>query len=271
MLIKKIYEIVSIGRGVIQNITPENLLLIKEESVSEHNETSNKQGGSEQLNEFFHVTEEEHTYLTEIVENDTIGFILETLESILYVAPDITNFTITPSVVEIGTTVTDITLNWNLNKTFTSLSINNGVGSITPSLLTLALSSLSLTANTTYTITGGDGTNTDSASTALNFRSRRWWGTSALDTFTGADILDLQNNELATNRQQTRTINGGGDYIWFAFPTSFGIPTYVVNGLPNTAFTRTTVSHTNESGNTQDYYVIRTNTVQNGTLTIQIL
>ena len=203
--------------------------------------------------------------------NGSITTVQEALDSLLYVTPDITNFTITPSIVEIGTVVTNVTLNWNLNKTFTSLSINNGVGAIAPSLLTLALSSLSLSSNTTYTITGGDGTNTDSASASLNFRSRRWWGTSALDTFTGADILDLQNSELATNRQQTRTINGGGNYIWFAFPTSFGVPSFVVNGLPNTAFTTSTVSHTNAAGNTQNYYVIRTNTVQNGTLTIQIL
>jgi hypothetical protein len=234
-----------------------------------HNDLEDIQGGTEE--ERYHLTETEHTYLTDIVSNDTIGLILETLDTILYVEPDITNFSITPNIVEIGTTVTDITLNWNLNKTFTFLSINNGVGSITPSLLTLALSGLSLSSNTTYTITGGDGTNTDSASTSLNFRSRRWWGTSALDTFTGTDILDLQNSELATNRQQTRTINGGGDYIWFAFPTSFGLPSFVVNGLPNTAFTIQTASHTNASGNTQNYYVIRTNTVQNGTLTIQIL
>lgn len=204
-------------------------------------------------------------------ENGVITNVQEALDSLLYVSPDITNLSITPSIVEIGTTITDATLNWNLNKTFTSLSINNGVGSIASNLLTIALNSLALTTNTTYTITGSDGTNTDNASVTLNFRSRKWWGTNALNTFTGANILSLQNNELATNRQQTRTINGGGEYIWFAFPTSFGVPSFIVNGLPNTAFTTQTVSHTNASGNTQDYYVIRTNTVQNGTLTIQIL
>jgi len=203
--------------------------------------------------------------------NGSITNVKEALDSLLYVAPDITGFSITPNLVEIGTIVNTITLNWNLNKIFTSLSINNGVGAITPNLLTLTLNSLSLSSNTTYTITGGDGTNNDSASATINFRSRRWWGTSVLDTFTGADILTLQNDELATNRQQTRAINGDGKYIWFAFPTSFGVPSFVVNGLPNSAFTISTVSHTNQSGNTQNYYVIRTNTVQNGTLTIQIL
>jgi hypothetical protein len=245
--------------------------------ISVHNQLSGLNEG-----DYLHLTEEEKSKILLQLENnidaskvtyinDSITNVQEALDSLLYVSPDITNFSITPSIVEIGTTVDNTTLNWSLNKTFTSLSINNGVGSIAPNLLTIALNSLALTTNTTYTITGSDSTNTDNASATLNFRSRRWWGTSALNTFTGANILSLQNSELATNRQQTRTINGGGEYIWFTFPTSFGIPSFVVNGLPNTAFTTQTISHTNASGNTQNYYVIRTNTVQNGTLTIQIL
>lgn len=193
------------------------------------------------------------------------------LDEILYVAPVISNFTASPNDVEIGTTITSITLNWNLNKTFTSLSINQGIGAITPSLTNFTHTPISLTSNTTYTITGGDGTNTTTANRSISFRARRWWGTSPLDTFNSSDILTLQNSELASNRQQTRTINGGGNYIWFAFPTSFGTPNFVVNGLPNTAFTTTTISHTNALGHTQNYFVIRTNTVQFGTLTIQLL
>lgn len=203
--------------------------------------------------------------------NGPFNTVAEALDSLLYIAPDITNFSVSPNIVEIGTTVSELTFSWNLNKIFTSLSINNGIGSVTPSLLTLDVEDLTLTSNTIFTITGGDGMNNDSASASLNFRSKRWWGTSPLSTLTGTDILNLQNSELATGRQQTRTINGGGNYIWFAFPTSFGLPSFVVNGLPNTAFTLQTVSHTNESGNTQNYYVIRTDTIQNGTLTIQVI
>lgn len=203
--------------------------------------------------------------------NGSITNVQEALDLLLYTAPDISNFNIAPSVVEIGVVVDEIDLSWSLNKPFTSLSINNGIGSIIPSLTSLNVTSLSLSGNTTYTITGGDGENTDSASATLNFRAKRWWGISPLSTFTGADILTLQNSELSTNRQQVRTFNGGGQYMWFAFPTSYGLPTFVVNGLPSTAFVTETVSHTNESGHTQNYYVIRTTTVQNGTLTTQIL
>jgi hypothetical protein len=203
--------------------------------------------------------------------NGSITNVQQALDLLLYTAPDISNFNITPNVVEIGTTVTAVDLSWALNKVFTDLQIDNGVGVITPSLTSLNIPSLSLVANTTFTITGGDGTNTDAASATLNFRAKRWWGTSPLATFTGADILNLQNSELSTNRQQVRTFNGGGQYMWFAFPVSYGLPTFLVNGLPSTAYVTETVSHTNESGHTQNYYVTRTITVQNGTLTTQIL
>lgn len=202
--------------------------------------------------------------------NGSFTTVQQALDSLLYVVPNISGFSISPNIVEIGTTVSSIILNWVLNKTFTSLSINNGIGAIAPSLLTRT-QNVSLIANTTFTITGGDGVNVDSESAGLSFRSRRWWGTNTSDTLTSADILALASGELSTNRQQIRTINGGGKYIWFAFPTSYGLPNFVVNGLPSTAFITSIISHTNASGNTQNYYVIRTTTVQNGTLTIQIL
>jgi hypothetical protein len=202
--------------------------------------------------------------------NGSFTNVEEALDSLFYINPNISGFSINPNVVEIGTTVPIVTLNWALNKIFTSLSINNGIGVITPNLLTRT-QNVSLTTNTTFTITGGDGVNVDSESAGLSFRSRRWWGTNASPTLNNDDIFDLFNNELSTSRQQIRTINGGGQYIWFAFPTSYGVPSFLINNLPNTSFVTTTIPHTNTSGNTQNYYVIRTTTVQNGTLTIQIL
>jgi hypothetical protein len=71
----------------------------------EHNTTSNKQGGDDDLDEFYHLTENEHGYLTDVVSNDTIGKILEVIaEPPVYIAPNssITNVTQTA---EIGSTV----------------------------------------------------------------------------------------------------------------------------------------------------------------------
>ncbi|MFA5035130.1 MAG: hypothetical protein WC500_05070, partial [Candidatus Margulisiibacteriota bacterium] len=58
------------------------------------------------------------------------------LDYLLYVNPSITSFTNTVNQVEIGTTVASTTLNWTINKSVTSESLNQGIGFITPSLRT---------------------------------------------------------------------------------------------------------------------------------------
>src|SRR5690606_1942390 len=82
----------------------------------EHNTTSNKQGGDDDLDEFYHLTENEHTYLTDVVSNDTIGKILEVIaEPPVYIAPNssITNVTQTA---EIGSSVSiSLTQTFNQN------------------------------------------------------------------------------------------------------------------------------------------------------------
>ena len=51
----------------------------------------------------------------------------------------------------------------------------------------------------------------------------------------------------------------------FAWPTSFGTPAFVVNGLPNTAFTliSSAFSFTNANGYVNTYDVWISNTAQN--------
>ena len=70
-------------------------------------------------------------------------------------------------------------------------------------------------------------------------------------------------------------INGGGMYLVFAWPSVFGTPSFVVNGLLSTAFTKVRGvsnlnSFTNELGFTSNYDVWVSNTAQNSPLTIII-
>lgn len=193
------------------------------------------------------------------------------LDQLLYVAPDITGFVNNINIVEKGQTITSVFLNWALNKPMTSLSLNNGIGSIPADSNSYTHSGQSITSNRTYTLTAGDGTGTDSASTSIQFQDKRYWGTSPNATLDSAGILGLGSSEFATTRQTTKTINGGGQYIHILTPVSQGLPSFKVNGLDNNAFTITTVSFTNASGFTSNYYDSRTNTVQFGSLQIQIL
>src|SRR5690606_29814495 len=71
----------------------------------EHNTTSNKQGGDDDLDEFYHLTENEHGYLTDVVSNDTIGKILEVIaEPPVYIAPN-SNLNNVTQTAEIGSSV----------------------------------------------------------------------------------------------------------------------------------------------------------------------
>jgi hypothetical protein len=64
-------------------------------------------------------------------------------------------------------------------------------------------------------------------------------------------------------------INGTGQYLVFAWPSSYGTPTFTINGLPNTAWTKigTSISFTNMNSYVNTYDVWISNTAQNSPIT----
>jgi hypothetical protein len=132
--------------------------------------------------------------------------------------------------------------------------------------------------NTTFSMTAGDGVSVASSSTTVSWFNARYWGVSAtFGPITSPTILALNGagvgsgKELASSRVQTRNgINGGGEYLVFAWPTSFGTPAFVINGLPNTAFTKVDsgYSFVNAYGYTTAYDVWMSNTVQNSPISL---
>lgn len=187
------------------------------------------------------------------------------LNALLYVAPKINSFSNTVNTVEIGQTITAVTLAWTLNKTMTSLSLNQSIGSVLGTT-SKVLSGLSLTSGITYTLTAGDGENTAAASTSVVFDPKRYWGVSASDSLTSAEVLALGNSEFATSFGKSITYNAtGGKYPYYAFPATFGTPSAVtVGGLAFSDFSVDVVSVTNASGYTQNYNVIRFSNIQTG-------
>lgn len=85
----------------------------------------------------------------------------------------------------------------------------------------------------TWTLTGDDGGGAANDVATLTFLPRVFWGTGPDGLSTEGDIEGLANSQL----QATRDINfsespGGADHIYYAFPSAFGAPTFVVNGFP---------------------------------------
>jgi hypothetical protein len=197
-------------------------------------------------------------------DNATYSTVQAALDALLYVAPHIASFTNSVGTVEIGTTVSAVTLAWTLNKTMTSLALDHGIGSVL-GLASKSLTGLTLTTDTTYTLTAGDGQNTTSAQTTIAFRNRRYWGAVDSESLDNAGILAL-SSEFATDYQKSVTYDAtGGKYLYYAFPASFGTPSHVtVGGLSFSDFTVSAMSFTNASGHTETYNVIRLNNRQTG-------
>ena len=168
--------------------------------------------------------------------------------------------------VEKGVTVSTVTFNWATTGNITSQVINNGVGSITPGTFAKVLTGLNLTANTTWTLTVGDGTNTMARNTAISFMNKIYWGVSTLETLTDSNIIAL-NSQFSTSRIQSRTLDAsGGKYLYFIMPTSFGCNTskFKIGGLFNSDWQVTTRSFVNASGYAESYMIFRSTNIQTG-------
>lgn len=168
---------------------------------------------------------------------------------------------------EIGEVVIDVILSWTLSKQaisriFTSgplLGLELGPGGSD----TYTHSDANLTSNTTYTLTVDDSRTISGSSTTVRFTNRRYWGTNQNQILEDADILNLAS-ELAFDRKKTWTQNGGGEYIYFCYPASWGTATFTVNGLLNTAWTLSIQDHVNQWGVSTSYHIYRTNDIQFG-------
>jgi len=199
--------------------------------------------------------------------NSTYDTVKKALDYLLYSAPLISSFTNNVNIAEIGSTVANVNLNWAVNKTMVSQSINNGVGAIDVGVTTKQLTALNITTATSWALTVTDDVNATAVkTTSIAFQNKRYWGTSANDVLTNAQILAL-GSEFATSSVTTKALDAsGGKYLYFAVPTSFALDVskFKIGGLSNSDWVKTTISFTNASGYTSSYDVFRSGNLQTG-------
>lgn len=204
--------------------------------------------------------------------------------------------TLSWSVVKKANVISSIVVNGN-----TITATGDSQSGTTPATATHSLLYGSTTQETqVFTMSVNDGTTPKNATTTLIWRHKIYWGkinlsavpsypnpnltttpgakASVTSFITSAMILALSGagvgtgNALATSYVKTYDgINGAGQYLIFAHPTVFGgSPTFKVNGLPNTAFTKVwdTLPLTTEFGLTVNYDVWISNTAQNSPIAL---
>jgi hypothetical protein len=187
----------------------------------------------------------------------------------LYQAPYIASLTNTTPTNYLGQTVTSVTVNWTLggpaitNQTLTGASL----------ILTDRTHTFSgtWTNDASWTLSITDGITPSSANTGITFYVQKFYGTTSDAVPTAADIhtgsSSWQTQSSGNRGLGSTSITGGKNYIFYAYPASWGYVQIYVNSFGST-WNTSTASITNAYGNIQNYTVYTSPTTIVGTITI---
>lgn len=182
------------------------------------------------------------------------------IDDLAYTKIAINSLTATNSSNEIGATVTASDIAWALNKEPKTQKIKFGAEQeeiLDKALRKKSYTGKSLKTNTNIVLTVTDERDAVvSRTVGITFQPKVYWGKTNKEQLENADILALEGSSLAGGRGRTFTVNAGeGEKIVYAFPTSFGTPTFNVGGFDGGFKKARTLEFTNASGYKQSYDV----------------
>ena len=188
-----------------------------------------------------------------------------------YVPIAITSFTNHKNTVEIGTKITDVILNWALNKDPQVMTIDSET--ITPlTTRTKTYSGQNITTNKTYTLKVTDEKDaTATKTTSITFLNGVYWGAKAAPgSYDSAFILGLSKG-LQSNKNKTFTVDAAaGQHIFYALPARYGACTFNVGGFDG-GFTKvSTIEFTNASGYKENYDIYKSVNAGLGNTTVTV-
>jgi len=196
----------------------------------------------------------------------------EIFDYLLFAPMTINSFT-TPTILFENRASTDasadftILWSWALSKAIVSPGSQTltGPGTMTPVSLVLAdrsklvtMTDFNTTSNFTLTVTDELGTPT-SAIVPITFTNKIYYGDAAIPgAIDSTFILSLTGSLQSTNTKTIASDTDATKYFWFATPTAYGTPTFMVGAFPMDMQTPVAVSpFTNSLGHTENYNVYR--------------
>lgn len=198
-------------------------------------------------------------------------------DDLTYTPISISSFTVSPSSVENGSTVSSVTFSYTLSKAAESAALDGVNVALSGKTGTFGLVNLSLESKKTWTLSvtdrgsASESPHSASRSATLDFYWKRHWGVAAEATPDAAFILGLASGELASSRGKTFTVTAGsGQYIWYAYPKSWGAAGFKVGGFDGGFQLVGTVNHVNASGAKAEYYVYRSDNPSLGATTVVV-
>lgn len=189
---------------------------------------------------------------------EEVEILKKQMEDILYEPISITSFTHNKQALERGVTVTDVTLSWKTNKVPTTLTLD-GV-TLGTSTTSKALTGLSITYdnNKTWTLAATDDRGASATkTTTLTFYNGIYYGVGdRTEAYDSSFILSLTKT-LQGSRSKTFTVSPDNEFIYFCSPVRLGACSFKVGGFEGGFEAPTTISFTNASNYTEDYYIYK--------------
>lgn len=208
--------------------------------------------------------------------NQLLEEVNEIKSDFYYKAVSISSFTSSVTQAEMGSVVDSVTLTYSINKTPDALTLDGA--QITPAKSgSEQLTGLGLTSNKTWTLVASDNGSssydpaTSRKTATITFLNRVFYGASAAGTVDSAFVSGLSSKILTGSRSRTITVAAGsGEYIWYCVPVRLGTCSFKVRGFDGGFEDAETVSVTNSSGYTENYYVYRSSNSGLGEISIVV-
>lgn len=204
------------------------------------------------------------------VTGDAIAEINSKIADLMYEPISITSFTNNVGTVEIGSTVTNVTLSWKTSKTPTALTLDGA--SIDTSLTSTSSSNMSIATDKTWTLVATDERDaTSTKTTKITFLNGVYYG--VVDngtTINNEAIIGLTKKLQSTKSITFTTTANDGQYIVYALPADYGTPAFNVGGFDGGFSLKSTFDFTNASGHTESYCVWISDNTSLGATTVKV-
>jgi hypothetical protein len=208
-------------------------------------------------------------YLNDVMP--MIANVRDALDLLIMGKPQIKYFNNNVNVVERGSVIHNVKLFWDVNRIAVSQTMNLGIGEINPVTRSLIITSANIYEDTTFSLFVEDVAGKDSLDTTIYFRDKIFYGVSANDTIAEEELLtfkSLLQKDIYFNTE----FNCSDEYIYYAFPKSMTVPTFMPFELINNDWVKSEMTIVNKHGQVVDYDIYRSEYTQNASnITISII
>lgn len=189
--------------------------------------------------------------------NDFTNEYKKKIDDLAYTPIAINSFSNSVNTAEMGSTVTDVTLSWTLNKEPVSQKLDSET--LDAALRTKQFTDQEIKTDKSWTLSATDErSKTVTKTTKITFLNGVYWGVAeSRDAFDSAFILSL-SKALQATRSKTFTVDSeAGKHIYYAIPSRYGTPNFNVGGFDGGFEKAAMVEFTNASGYMENYDVYK--------------